>query len=622
VRPGYVVGTSIGAIIGALVASGYDARQVDSIVRAADVAGVFREARPFAPRAFGAIEPVLTWEQGRGGFGLVSASTLDARVNARLNDILLAGNLAAAGDFDSLPIPFTAIGATLVARRRVLLEHGDLARAVRTSMSIPLVFYPQVVDGRILVDGGIADNIPIAPARGRAGALVIVNVASAAGDTVDINSPTAVAAHLIETFMAESDDTVAATDLYIRPELRGIRMMDFTPVRMELARRLGAEAARSALARAPCVPAGGPRNRPPTGPFRLAGVSVTAPRAAERRYLRRAFGLVAGDTLDLARIRRAFRALERSAERREVWLNPRRAEDGLHLDVTLTPPPPRLAGLAFAYDYDQGGRFAAMMLDRTIADGAVQGSAGLTVGRYQQLLFLGVRPEPVSWNPVQPEARVRLMHEEVRRWDADGTERPTAETRDAVLFVGVERAGGAWLLQGGGVAGSWTDPAGTRSAVGGRVRAQRGTTTRLPAAQLDAMWTDQWRSVSVDVEGAVTWHRWTLGAAARGGAGHALPLQLTFPLGGARAFPGYHLGELRGDGEVFAQAAIGHRLFGPFSARVEVAAGRAWRSARDEWLGGARVTLEMPTPLGLLRGGYGRATTGRGAVFVRLGAWF
>ena len=621
-RPGYVVGTSIGSVVGALVATGYDARQLDSIVRELDHAHLLTASQPLSPRAFGFMEPILVWEQGHGGLSIVSASTIDMRVNARLNDAMLVGNLTAAGSFDSLPVPFTAIATKLRTREEVLLNGGDLARAVRASISIPLVFYPQRINGVALVDGGIVDNIPTAPARRRASILTVVDISSAAADSVDINSAAAIASQLYELFLKETGDTLHAGEMFVRPDIEGIGLLDFSPATMTLAEERGAAAARVAVQRWACRPAPQEHLRVPQGPFRLAGFTITAPRAQERRYLEHELGLVAGDTLDLARIRRAYGRMQRSAERREIWLNPRRDTSGLHLDVTMTPPPPRKAGVSLAFDYDMGGRLGAAYVDQSLFGGSANGSLAFGLGRYRQTLLAGLRPQPTSWNPIQPDLEFVLNHEDVRNYDSTGFEVPSSETRDISMSLGLLQASMAWVLRAGIVGGSWTDSSGTVNAAGVQLRVAHGNASHTPVLNASATWTSEWRLAWFDAEAAVRSGRWTFSAAGRAGAGASLPQQLMLRLGGSRGFPGYSVYELRGDEELYGELGAEHRVLGPIGARLEVAAGRLWHSQEDQWLGGTRVLAVLGTPLGELSGGYGWATTGRKAVFARLGAWF
>ena len=70
-------------------------------------------------------------------------------------------------DFDRLPIPFRAVATDMESGLPVVLREGDLALALRSSMSVPGVFAPTEVEGRILGDGGLVDNLPVAVARAR-----------------------------------------------------------------------------------------------------------------------------------------------------------------------------------------------------------------------------------------------------------------------------------------------------------------------------------------------------------------------------------------------------------------------------------------------------------------------
>src|SRR5690606_4693814 len=89
----------------------------------------------------------------------------DAGINRRLVQLLFDAGARARGDFDRLPRRYRAVTADLRDGTAVSLGSGDLARAVRASMAVPGAFSPIVIDGRTLVDGGIADNLPTAEAR-------------------------------------------------------------------------------------------------------------------------------------------------------------------------------------------------------------------------------------------------------------------------------------------------------------------------------------------------------------------------------------------------------------------------------------------------------------------------
>ena len=165
IRPDLVVGTSMGAIVGALYASGYSGREIDSLTRALPLGALFRGYEPRLPESLRPLPPLAVLEEGRHRLVLETSAVREERVSALINALMLRGNLAARGDFDSLPIPFRAIATDLNTREEVVLGSGDLAQAVRASFSLPLVFRPVVLDGRTRTDGGMAENVPW-PRRG------------------------------------------------------------------------------------------------------------------------------------------------------------------------------------------------------------------------------------------------------------------------------------------------------------------------------------------------------------------------------------------------------------------------------------------------------------------------
>lgn len=130
-----VSGTSMGAVVGGLVAAGKDA---EFAAWASGLTGrrVVRLADP-------------TWAGG----GAATAERLMAALDEIVGDVLI----------ESLPIPFTAVATDLAARREVWFQRGPLIPAMRASFAIPGLFTPAVVDGRVLVDGGLLNPLPLEP---------------------------------------------------------------------------------------------------------------------------------------------------------------------------------------------------------------------------------------------------------------------------------------------------------------------------------------------------------------------------------------------------------------------------------------------------------------------------
>lgn len=176
-----IAGTSMGAIVGGLYASGLDAADIEREVARLDWGAVFavrvdrqdlsqrRKEQDFE------VSPVL--EVGVGGDGL--KAPLGA-VSSRLLESHLRRLTLAAGQvkhFDQLPTPFRAVATDMETGQAVVLSEGDLATALRSSMSVPGVFAPLEVEGRILGDGGLVDNLPVDVARSMGAQRVIaVNI--------------------------------------------------------------------------------------------------------------------------------------------------------------------------------------------------------------------------------------------------------------------------------------------------------------------------------------------------------------------------------------------------------------------------------------------------------------
>ena len=336
IRPDLVVGTSMGAVVGALYASGYSGRELDSLARVAPLAALFRTYQPLAPRSLGTLQPLVLWEQGDRGFALQSASVVEGEASALVNTAMLRGNLLARGDFDSLPIPFRAVATDLDRHEAVLLRSGDLAQAVRASAAVPLLFAPEWRQGRFLVDGGLSANIPVAAAR-REGAtrVIVVDATEHPNDSIASYSPLTVADRLIQFLFQQPADPLRSGDLLIRPDVNGFGSLNFS--RRNVARLLarGVDAAEVELPRLECRAGTDPR--PPRAlPTRLSRVTIAGANASERLALTRLLGLGTGkrDTLDFDLLRRRMRSLATASEAYEsVWLGPTGAGDSVELDL-------------------------------------------------------------------------------------------------------------------------------------------------------------------------------------------------------------------------------------------------------------------------------------------------
>jgi NTE family protein len=628
IRPDLVVGSSMGAIIGGMYASGYSGREIDSLARALPMADLFRTYQPRAPRSLGLIQPLVVWEQGGRRFTIQSAAVEETEVNALVNGAMLRGNLLARGNFDSLPIPFRAVAADLADRRPVVLATGDLARAVRASFAIPLVFAPESLNGRILADGGLAANIPVAVARAEGAERVIVSDATERpSDSLDLFSPIGLADRLLGFLFEQGVDSLGPDDVLVRPAVEGFPSLNFSPGNVDRLIRYGAGAADTILSRARCLP----RRSPPAPrslPTRVVGLAIEGYNPSEQLALRRLLGLGLSDSLDADLLHSRVRHLAKSEAYQAVWLSPNGAGDSVGFDVSVQRAPRRVAGLGLLYDNELGGRMWVGAVDRQVLNLALEGSTALFLGEFRKELYLGLRRNyQVGRELMTPAFTTRLATESVRRFEPDGDELGTAFTREALGFLGVERSFDAgWRLALGLSGHAWHEPGRNRSTLGVGAQAIKAGRSGEQVLGLDLLWTGIYHRAAVDGEFSIKTGALSLAPRLRAGWGERLPLQGTFQLGGEDGFPGLHIGERRGDREFVLSALLTYALKGPFVGRIELATGRSAFGggllASDGWLAGARVGLGAETPVGPLRFEYGLTHTGREAVFVRLGRWF
>ncbi|HYC32544.1 MAG TPA: patatin-like phospholipase family protein [Gemmatimonadales bacterium] len=630
IRPDLVVGTSIGAVVGGLYASGYSGRDLDSLVRALPIAEMIRAYQPRAPRSLGPLQPLVVWEQGERSFNLQSAAIVEAEVNALMNAAMLRGNLLARGDFDSLPIPFRAVATDLARGDTVILRSGDLAQAVRASIAIPLLFAPERMGSAYLVDGGLSANIPVNVAR-REGAerVIVVDATEHPPDAYDAYSPFIVADRLVEFLFHQGVDSLRAGDLVIRPDVDGFASLDFGHGRIVALLQRGRQAADSLLSRLACPSAGAAAPRREL-PHRLTGVEAQGANASERLALERLLGLSGDEGLDVELLRSRLRHLALASEAyHSVWLHPQGAGDSTRFRLELRRAAPRVAGLGLAYDNELGGRMWVGGVDRRILGRALEGSAVLLLGELRGELSLGFRRNfQIARQLMTPTLTVRVASEDVRRFDADGDELDEAPTREAIGFAGAERAlPGGWELAAGARAHAWREPGrGDRSTLGVVASLGRVTRNRGRVLLAEAMWTALYSRAALEAELQASLGTVRFVPRLRLGWGEDLPLQLGFPLGGADGFPGLHIGERRGDREAMLGLMFVVPIRGPLLGRIELAGGRTGVGGAlfddDGWVGGIRAGLGTETPVGPVRFEYGYGTEDRGALFVRIGRWF
>jgi NTE family protein len=231
-----IAGTSMGAIVGGLYASGLTAAEIEDEIKRLDWVGAFasrvsrqdlsqrRKEQDFE------VSPLLEFGIRADGLtaplGAVSSRVLESHLRR-----MTLGSTQV-HDFDRLPTPFRAIATDMETGQAVVMESGDLARALRSSMSVPGVFAPTEVDGRILGDGGLVNNLPVDVVRQMGAQRVIaVNIGTPLSARDALGSITGVTAQMIniltEQNVQRSLQSLGPQDVLIAPRLEGLSAGDF-----------------------------------------------------------------------------------------------------------------------------------------------------------------------------------------------------------------------------------------------------------------------------------------------------------------------------------------------------------------------------------------------------------
>lgn len=232
-----IAGTSMGAIIGGLYASGMSADEIESELLKVDW------ARLFAPRVN---RQQLSQRRKEEDFEIASGLELgyrdgelrapQAAVSSRgLETLLRRYTLPVrhVDDFDRLPIPFRAVATDMESGEAVVLSRGDLAMAMRSSMSVPGVFPSTEVDSRVLGDGGLVNNVPIDVARSMgADVVIVVNIGTPLAGRQTLNSAIGLTAQMIniltEQNVRRSLATLTEQDILVAPDLGTLTAGDFS----------------------------------------------------------------------------------------------------------------------------------------------------------------------------------------------------------------------------------------------------------------------------------------------------------------------------------------------------------------------------------------------------------
>lgn len=250
----YIAGTSIGAYVAGMYALGYSASEVETIMMGVDWDSGYSDTIPrnvlsyrdkqLRDRYNIPLNIGYTEGEVRAPSGLLRGQTM-SQLLRQSTDLVQQF-----GDFDALAIPYRAVATDLETSLPVVIDHGSLVKAMQASATVPGALQPTQIDGKLLVDGGIANNMPVDVVKAMGADIVIaVDIGSPLVTKDKLDSTIAVLDQLSNFLTNASTEKqkqlLTDNDVLIRPAIDALSTTDFTI--MPLALTLGKEAATSQL---------------------------------------------------------------------------------------------------------------------------------------------------------------------------------------------------------------------------------------------------------------------------------------------------------------------------------------------------------------------------------------
>ena len=227
----YIGGTSMGAIVGGLYASGYTATQIDSIFTDTDFDALLADYIPRSAKNFYGkrndemyavslpfqnfkLGVPSAYSKGLYNYNLLTKLTHDVRHIS---------------DFNKLPIPFLCIATDIESGEAVVLDKGYLPQAMLASAAFPSLFSPVEIDGRLLVDGGVTNNYPIDEVRKLGADFIIgVDVQDDLKKRKSLKDATRILVQISNMqMMQDMINKIARTDVYIKPDITEFSVISF-----------------------------------------------------------------------------------------------------------------------------------------------------------------------------------------------------------------------------------------------------------------------------------------------------------------------------------------------------------------------------------------------------------
>jgi NTE family protein len=669
----YVAGTSMGSIIGGLYASGMSPQEIEREIRDIDWKDVFVDDPKRGDRSFRRKQDdALYVFKAKPGFNDGKVEIPLAYVHGQKFDLQLNRLTARVNNnkiFAKRRIPSRAVATDLETGREVVLKSGNLARSLRASMAVPGAFDPVDIDGKLLVDGGISNNVPVSVARAMGADVVIVSDLGSEMLTRDqITSALSVAGQMINFLFAlnsqEQLRSLGPQDVLIESKLGDIgaasfdRIAEAMPIGEAAARQATESLRRYALDDAAYARHVAARQRHVPDGTAIAFVRVQNQSGVSDEVILRHISAKPGEPLDVARLERDIQQIYglEIFESVRYELVEENGQTGLVVQAKEKPWGPGYlqTGLITSSNFQGdsafllGASYTLTQINALNGEWRLGGQIGDEPSVFTEL-----------FQPLDPGARyfvsgkLAYRTRNINLFDSDGNQTAEARARGFGVEVGAGRQFGTW---GEARLGYRRETGKIDIGIGTPTPSQDYDTgllfVRLTDDKLDSVYfpttghagTLEWRmsrdgfgadtdfdQATLGYHHAHTWGRNTLfgGLTLELTPDEDAPIQSLYRLGGFFRLSGLAQDELSGQQAGIARLAYLRRLndiqFFKAYAGATVELGNVWQDSGDLFddsiLAGSAF-IGADTPIGPLYLGYGHTDRGDGSLYLFLGPLF
>ena len=673
----YIAGTSMGAIVGALYASGLSAGELEKVITSINWKDVFsgepdRRDRDYRrKREDYEILSGLSVGIKAGKVAMPKGLIKDQKVNVLFEMLML--HTSGIDDFDKLPIPYRAVATDLETGEMVVLKDGRLADAARASMSVPGAFPPMELNGRLLIDGGIVRNLPVDIVREMGADIIIcIDVDKPLPERKALSGSLAILNQMIDIMMKknvrEQVKTLGPQDVYINPDLGVFGSADFDKA-AEIS-RLGENAAlakvdslkRYSVSDAEYAAFTAHHHREQVTEVKIASVKIEmegdtkiSPVVVSSRL-----SVKPGDTVDVDKLQKEAGIVYGTGDFERVDLNLKREQDGYELVVKAKEkswgPNYLRFGMALESDFE-GGTSYNILVDYTRrwinslgAEWKTQFNLGNPTGIYSEfyqplsvkrLFFISPHIEwkQQPYDVFDGKTRVAEYRVDSYKGGIDLGIQPWmyGEARVGLQFAtfhASQRIGKVDLpednaTRGAVVAAGRLDQLDNVNFPNNGYLAQAGVLSSLKALGS----TDEYYKVQGSVLGAFTYRKQTVMASLSVGSriGNQLPFYDQFDLGGFLHLSGLRSNQILGQsmalGRVITYHKVGTSFIGDLYLGGSLESGNVWGENEKQFdLGNLRLAGSLfvgyDTIIGPLYLAFGHADGGFNAGYFYLGRAF